>query len=542
MKFVRRISKIIPVVACSLVFTNCAHAKSRDNNVVRINQTYLGELGEGCSIEVTHSDITIGTEPEFLSGFGLAVLAPIISNVISGGIDAIGNALTSAAQEDRNGKQTNTTPASGYFATLNLSPDDLSKAKANADAFCVRALVADISKSPIAARDAGSWTKIEESALTQDVQDAIAAAHGQDLRINKVYFYGEYLIGPVQSPLSGNLYKIEPQIIWYPESIHGNRYKLASMTVALTPSPANADGSSLLQFSHTFAPDGLDGGAFINAENGELGGSEWMPVNLVDSESKKITDKIDSLIKAHKDAQSIKAELEKISTLSQPGGPIEKYSEIALRQRDVNLKTLELDKQTCEAKAKKIKGDSERLNAINLCSKTFENAKFLKDRVVEATLDRDRTIALHEAAQKVSSTLKSVKTYKSGFAKRARLSPFNVRVSLNETRDPNKFYEILGKAITDSKASRDTATSAYVNSQLGLTPDPDEPDLIVETGTYLIAKQKYDIALRNYESAIASGVQATIDENTTILINSYTALLTASKTAGIEITLPPPYE
>ena len=148
-KFLRTVSRAGIISSLIIGSTHAAYADTPSSHL--ISQTFVSELGADCSLEPPNLEIdTSGqTSQELIGGVGAKVLAPILANVISGGIDLIGNAITNAASEDKTGKTAVTSPGSGNLAEIDWKLDSPFSPELKTKHFCVRTLVAKVGSSSI---------------------------------------------------------------------------------------------------------------------------------------------------------------------------------------------------------------------------------------------------------------------------------------------------------------------------------------------------------------------------------------------------------
>lgn len=454
-----------------------------------------------CSLTIT----PLG-EPEL--GLLTSLAAPFLYNLASSGFDALGSAITSAAEAKTKSHTPPKQPITLVTSTENtsVSPSDLELVRRPA---CIRTVYGRFNM------DAGSEAGVDEFGLidigefedAEKLEDAITPAIDKFLpgSVEEIFFYSEHWLEPIEGAAGKHYYRVVPVVLWYNKPTQGPRYKLTSLSLSMQ-APGVTDDSSVLSYSQTFEPEGLSSGTIFTYDTGGLVESGFIPAPAFsETETKAIA--------AIKTARStyITSNEDRIlaSTNDAYGNAV---AELASKEADLKL-------LKCYAAAA---GNQAK---IDICNATKAVDEYKRDEVTAVLADAKNTSALVRISDEIS-----------GFGE--QLGHYNIGASFTESRAANEFFLAIGKAISDSKTERDEILKTYVNSQLGVTEDASNLTALNE---YRSAKLKYDIALRKYNEAQLEGDQDKIDTALTELVTHYNGLTTAAASAGIPVTEPDPY-
>ena len=194
--------------------------KSTTNLKATTTQTkiYIAE-GQLCSLP---PNVASPDQKEFALGAALA--AALVPKLVNSGIDALSSALRKASGEDDKDLSV-TSNETGAFL-YKLGPAKLGAA-VNVEKKCIRILVADF---PIehSTNTAPGIPAINATTLDSNttIESAISNWLGQSSSgVFNPHFYIEYEVVPAL----GQNFTIEPVLIWYPDQVFGDKYKLVSL-------------------------------------------------------------------------------------------------------------------------------------------------------------------------------------------------------------------------------------------------------------------------------------------------------------------------
>ena len=537
-----RVALMVPLLAsCASGLNPFPHRLKEENNTFFAANTYVSEGSGGlCSFEQRTAPTSGAQE-----ALAAAILAPIAISLAKQGVSAIGKALANAGSERE--KTTVSSAGGGFFASLGFDQQGNSPTVTRSG-FCVRTLIAEFEIiAPVAnqvqsienenganagaqgeggtsGEDQGTTTMTgPEGATTPDDQNGSESDDGSSLttpanaadfrdpakiksailatlqannhaaqgaKIKRVFFYAEHQVERFTKGAGQEYYQISPQIIWYNESHHGKRYKLASITLNFNPVPAGDDGP-VLQYVQSFPPTGLKAGTLQTAQTVSFADAKYFSVPPLSTKETEFVASLTSLLTARSTAVDTE-ELRLINELS------------AEQERDAA-------RFKCLAAAK----DDE--NKTAECEKRKEISIVNEEELAKKFDHNQRTLEAKIEALKGKFTGQEV-------------GAFNVHSSINESRAADQFLSAVGKAFADTESDRDEAISSFIKKKTGLT-DTSAQDM-TNDGQYRLALFEYDIALRDYNDAVAKGDQDDIDTKLRNLITKYNDLASKALSVG----------
>ena len=513
--------KLISSAGVAVILTGCATTGGAGGAATGATAS-SADMRIGAHSYVTKSCSVAFTPPKPGTdelGLLATIAAPIIGGILKGGFDALGTAISAAGAEKS--EVTTSTPGTGFFYKKDhpkTRQADLSgkAVQAPTQTFCVRTLMASFPQNPSISttpdstvRPANFGAAVTSKNYVSAVKYAFKPKTSQS--ISTPYHYSEYLVYPVKKVDGNTLYQVQPLILWYFKSSHGNKFKLASQTLQIK-SVASVKDEVAISYAQTFDPKGLVPGTFLTHGQTYMPPSGYLVAPPITAASTK-------------ELADVNAEIKRLNLiLSAP--KLTKTNDIVEAEKKVVAANEAISVMTCEKE--KVAADKA------LCE---TNRTLLKSQTIlnelKAELEKQKSAkANKQALDKAIESIKLIPDY---------FSAFNVTVSFNETREPNKFYQIVGTAISDSKKSRDEALDAYVNKQTGVTEKTPTSPKLAEAGAYRLARLNYDIAKRKYDEAVLKSVQTDIDAAQILLLTAYNDLIIRGAAVEEVVTEVSPY-
>lgn len=495
---------VLALTACAST-GNVADTEAKKETFVAA-RTIVSDQGKNCSLDVKPL-----RDPE-AAGLLADLAAPFLYNLASAGFDALGAAITSAAEEKA---KTHNPPKQAISLVTaaeeaNVDPVNFpSSLKLSRKPACVRTIYGRFSLES----ETGIWVDkfttipITSFASKEQLLEAIKDPIDANLpgSIEEMFFYSEHWVEPVEGAAGEFYYRIVPVVLWYNKAIEGSRYKLTTVSFSMQ-TPGVSDDASVLSFSHTFEPDGVSPGTIYTINTGGLTPSGLYPAPaLTESETKAIA--------------AIETSTNTFMTANAERNGFGNYGQYDTVIAEIEKRKAEFALKKCYVAA------AGKADKKELCDLTKGDNAYKAEKLTSVAVAANKGQDLLNISKQINGL-------------GAKLSNYNVGVSFTESREANKFFLAVGKALTQSKEQRDEVLKNYVNSQLGITEDSSN---LAAMNSYRAAKVAYDIALRKYNEAQLAGDQEAIDAALITLVTKYNELTSAAQTAGVVVTEPDPY-
>ncbi|RCK42615.1 hypothetical protein [Thalassospira xiamenensis] len=439
--------------------------------------------------------------------FAAVIAVPLVASLAKQGLNAIGAAFKAAGETS---KKTLETPLSSLtLATINMQSrgDGLESIEVSHQSRCIRVAVVEMqhdAKGNIRSGSSGGDTPSKLNNI-ESIEARVLDYLNDNLhnRVKTVHLYAAYFLSPRKTVAGEMMFEVSPKFIWYNRSVYGARYNLAAINFKIITPGGNKAEDVKLAFLHDFAPNGLSPGSFMSEATGTLSGSRYLPAPaLSDAEAKTV--------------EQLQSDLLISNGVIEEPDLSENHKKIIATKKEL------LDKKS-KIKLDECVKNNKTPNSISLCQIDLMMSS------VDEDLGKNENYFLAESqiskiGEKINNT--------------GPLGYFNAQFEVIESRRPNELYLAVARALTESKASHESAIDAYVKDRL----DPeDKPSKSVEDGDYLLALYDYDKAQETLEMAKIEGNSSTIANAERDLIVKYNDLRKKAEKAGRSFTLSPPY-
>ena len=508
LRLLRSTSRIICVAgACATAACGTTALRDRGPGAAgMVLHTFVSEQGAGC----TTTGVTDATSPE---AFLPELLAPLLGGVIKSTLGGLGSAIQAASEEKT---KTWTTPASPVFvAHFNYTrgtPPAPPSFSTSYQQFCITVLAVDVSPGAGPRDSAATASPVSGAASRKsEIESYIRSALGDNWRNNfsAIRFYAEIEVTlDASSALNQVYYEAQPTYAYLAQPLTGNGYKLAAVKVDL----GSVFEANKAVWTHTFSliDNPMLPGDLRTLSDNPIPGSGLLPLPPLAtteiSAMKSMQDAITALkttFGAEPHALT-EAQIQELAPLRQA---------VVKAQRDV-------EDAKCDADAGK---DAEKAQR---CRNALTAARAYGDKAAPWLLDLQRA--------DLNRTIVGLR----GDQNKVPVDPYNVSVSLTETRDANALGLAVAKILSDAKPATDQAITSHVNGQLGVTPDMSKTPA---ANAYRLARFDYDQALIAYDAAKAKGDPSNTAIKQRALIDKYNDLLLKAESLGVQVPVPSPY-
>ncbi len=453
----------------AMFLTGVSAIAQGEESYVLQTKLYIGAKGESCYIASTELG---GNEQESAIA---AIGAALLPRLIDKGLGILGSAIRKASRADDASKTAKSNPVG--FSVYDFKPSDSDPVKIGVvvERRCLRIVVADfpsnggagdISTAPDISPNTLHSSEAMKAALSEWLSGE--AHKWSSYREPKVRLYMEYEMQGHASNAGMPEIRITPVMLWYPQSVHGKKYKLVSLQLE-GRSSANAGENPEISVSTVFsATSGL-------SQPTRLGRFD---LDGIHSE----------LVSGSKLSAQSTATLSAISVQRTDLSKKQEAHHVARDQDKVSQVQLNKNHAACMLKAT---ADNSPGKADVLESET---------QICDFQRDIEREIAAKALAVAARAERKAKAEYEELTDSLDHDGPMNFTFTVTETTKPDKFLLALSEAIDESRADLVPPLA-----KVFLGPQKTDADRIAEFQAewdYESKKAKFDRAKADYEALI----------------------------------------